>query len=192
MSTWLDEMANDLEAYAEHLYGAYPGGVAKAGFVSKEDFLKSVSGPVKTGWAGYQAVKAKAAPKQELFPRARRPLTPAELEEAAPFIRLVLERMLDLLDSEEAWVKGALERDGKLCILGAMQRAQGELGLLANNSNARGLDEARQRVCQAVQGFFEDAAHQDWGQGVAGFNDRSDTTFEDVRLWLKGCLDKIP
>jgi hypothetical protein len=46
-------------------------------------------------------------------------------------------------------------------------------------------------MAHELQRFIESASCEDHGCGVANWNDLSRTTFEDVRLWLKGLFDRI-
>src|SRR4051794_32370610 len=101
-------VADSFQKYTEQLYAAYPGGAADAGFVSKEAFLQMHAQPVKSGWDGYQANKVQYQQKFSPHDSLQRSASREEIEAAAPFIRLVLERMLDLLDSEASWTKGKL------------------------------------------------------------------------------------
>lgn len=190
----LAKAADQFEAYTQQLYAAYPKGAAAAGFVSKEQFLAMHVSPVKQGWEGYQQLKTAkyaAAYGSVTMGNAVMP-TPVELEEAAPFIRLVIERILDLLDSEDKWIKGELTvNDEKWCILGAMAQAEKDLALAHDNARYD-LNEARNALLTTIKRFFEYAAQEDHGKNVPGFNDASSTSFEDVRLWVKGLGDRLP
>jgi hypothetical protein len=117
-----------------------------------------------------------------------------DFESAKPFIRAVVERMLALLPSEEAWVKNTAHRvtdDGKSqwCLIGAMGQAQSDLGLQAHD-----LDENRRRVLAAISNYLN-ALVTETSEGrytsMPSFNDASETDYEDVRLWLKTALHKL-
>lgn len=124
--------------------------------------------------------------------------TPAEpnaldFEEAKPFIRAVIERMLDLLDSEEAWVKNQAHAvtNGKSrwCLIGAQGQAQVDLGLQSHT-----LDENRRSVMAAISNYLNTQvveATEGRHTSMPSFNDASETDFEDVRLWLKTALHKL-
>lgn len=209
----LKAVADGYEQYTQQLYAAYPGGAAAAGFVTKEAFLAMHTGPVKSGWEGYQATKqqhlaayAGKTYKQEVVsPYTEHNVSREDLEAASPFIRLVLERMLDLLDSEATWTKGRLAADAanehsmdsdlehaeRWCILGAQAKALHDLQLQPQGKHGE-LDEARRKVVGAVSAFFKQASLEDHGTGIPSWNDASGTDYEDVRLWMKTLFDRIP
>lgn len=205
----LQAVADEFEQYTAELYKAYPGGAAAAGFVSKEAFVAMHAEPVKSGWAGYQTIKAQQAAAKQNHPAYSPYSAPSvsrqEIEAAAPFIRLVLERMLDLLDSEASWTKGrlaadaenvksmdhAIEQAERWCILGAQSKALADLQLAPQGVGTE-LDQARQSVVAAIQAFFKNAMIDDHGTSIPSWNDATGTDYEDVRLWIKTLFDRIP
>jgi len=140
---------------------------------------------VQEGWPDYHY----GAPAPKL-------VTPEQIEEVKPFIRLVIERMLALMATEANWVKGqstAWNSEAHVeqyCLIGALARATQELGLAVKGHTE--LDAARRRVGEAVQAFLDMAVAEDKGfNSMPSFNDSSETTYEDVRLWLKSLFDKL-
>jgi hypothetical protein len=123
-------------------------------------------------------------------------VTPLELEKAKPFIRAVIERMLDLMQSEENWVKGTehkITEDGveQFCLIGAQARALSDLGL-KNLQAEEEVELQRKKVLRSVEEFLRETLKAETGlASMPGFNDSKETTFEDVRLWLKTCLSKL-
>lgn len=92
----------------------------------------------------------------------------------------LIDRVIEQLPSEDRWCKGALYTvDGRRCILGAMQAANGALVLKAPILQA--IREVTGRRYTAIETF----------------NDRRSTTFLDVRLVLAQarkniCLNGAP
>jgi hypothetical protein len=119
-----------------------------------------------------------------------------DLAKAAPFIRAVIERMLDLLGDEESWVKGAVHNIGadgkdKWCLIGAQERALQELTLSEIQADPI-VERQRQRVLTSIKTFMIEALKEDKGySSMPTFNDSQKTTFEDVRLWLKSLLGRL-
>jgi hypothetical protein len=116
-----------------------------------------------------------------------------DFEEAKPFIRAVIERMLDLIATEENWLKGAAHtRLGDVdswCLIGAKAQAEADLGLQAAD-----LDTTRRRVVAAVSKYLNAQVEADTDgrhNTMPAFNDDKATSYEDVRLWLKGALHKL-
>lgn len=166
-------------------------------FVGRDDFLARYSG---LGGGSYWREKfdeAKPAPKPSYSRRLSMSdgVKSLDVEKAKPFIRAVIERMLDLLASEENWIKGAEARteDGidKYCLVGAKAKALKDLTLAKIQSDPT-VEEQRQRVLKAVDAFLTASLKREKGYtSMPGFNDRQETTFEDVRLWLKGTLSEL-
>ena len=121
-------------------------------------------------------------------------VAPLDFEKAKPFIRAVIERMLDLLSDEEHWVKGAVHRreDGvdKYCLIGAQERALQDL-TLGGIQDDPVVEQQRQRVIVAIKAFMNEALKETGHGSMPGFNDSASTEFEDVRLWLKGMLGRL-
>jgi hypothetical protein len=120
---------------------------------------------------------------------------PLDLSKAMPFIRAVIERMLDLLGDEEHWVKGTTHQnvDGidKYCLIGAEAQALQDL-TLSEHQDDPVVERQRQRVLAAVKKFMIEALKEEKGySSMPSFNDNEQTSFEDVRLWLKGLLGRL-
>lgn len=127
-----------------------------------------------------------------------------DYEKAKPFIRAVIERMLDLLDNEDRWVKNAVAKTAsgapaqaedaeasKWCLIGAQARALNELELGKIQMDDE-VERQRHRVIAAVDAFLKDRIYAEHGhRSLPSWNDQSDTNFEDVRLWLKSCLTHL-
>lgn len=118
-----------------------------------------------------------------------------DLAKAAPFIRAVIERMLDLLGDEESWIKGAAYRNengkDKFCLIGAQERALAELTLNEIQKDPV-VERQRQRVLASIKTFMIEALKEDKGfSSMPSFNDKEQTSFEDVRLWLKSLLGRL-
>ena len=173
--------------------------MAQAKFTGREDFLAKYSG---LGGASYwkdEFQKAKPV-EQSWGTKTSRygvadSLAPLDFEKAKPFIRAVVERMLDLLGSEEHWIKNTEHRnvDGvdKYCLIGAQAKALADLTLTTVKSDPV-VDEQRRRVIKAVEVFLHAALKEDKGfSSMPSFNDNAGTTFEDIRLWLKSLFDRL-
>jgi hypothetical protein len=120
---------------------------------------------------------------------------PLDLEKAKPFIRAVVERMLDLLGDEENWIKGAAHQTkggvDQYCLIGAEAQALADL-TLSKEQNDPVVEKQRQRVLAAVKKFMLEALNEDKGYtSMPAFNDEAATTFEDIRLWLKSLLGRL-
>lgn len=188
--TWADETANvmaDLASYQKVL--------EEKSFTKRATFLDKYG----SGWNGLkywkQEIKATHANfSPYAYGTAR--VEPLDLEKAKPFIRAVIERMLDLLQSEENWIKGkeyTVTEDGveQFCLIGAKARALKDLQL-GQIQGEEEVERQRQRVLATVERFLNDTLSAEKGFGsMPGFNDTADTTFEDVRLWLKSCLTRL-
>src|SRR5260221_4013294 len=147
---------------------------------------------IKEGW---QPVYKQEFPPGYYNGVALGTVEPVDFEEAKPFIRLVIERMLALMATEANWVKGTSTQWNddadveQFCLIGAQARALAELGLNATGNTE--LDTARKRVLAAIDRFLVEAVKESTGfESMPSFNDRPSTTFEDVRLWLKSLFDK--
>jgi hypothetical protein len=163
---------------------------------------------VKKTFAGYAAAHAHyvqvsnsavAGPGWDGLDWAYSPVkSDVDIEAAKPFLRFVIERMLALLESDESWIKGqatAWNHNAKreqFCLIGALGRAAAELGLALGNDGFTELNTARNKTLRAIEAFFAQAVKEDTGHtNMPSFNDAPSTTFEDVRLWLKGLFDRL-
>lgn len=159
----------------------------KSQFIGREAFLSKYSGLGGASYWHQEFEKAKPVPKAEF--------DALDLERAKPFIRAVIERMLDLLATEENWIKGSVHRreDGvdKYCLIGARDQALADLTLSEMQADPE-VEKQRRRVIQAVTLFLDSAIHEDKGyRSMPSFNDKADTDFEDIRLWLKSLFDRL-
>lgn len=128
-------------------------------------------------------------------PAVSKDVVPLDLERAKPFIRAVIERMLDLIGSEENWIKGQTHKNvngvDAYCLIGAQAQALADLTL--NQYQADPVVETqRKRVLAAIEQFLNDSLREQTGfNSMPSFNDDMGTEFEDVRLWLKGLLGQL-
>jgi hypothetical protein len=169
-------------------------------FVGREDFLAKYSGLGGASYWQEEFKKAKPVGQDWGGTKTGRyhmgdSLAPLDFEKAKPFIRAVVERMLDLLGSEENWVKGTEHRTengvDKYCLIGAQAKALSDLTLTTVKSDPI-VDEQRRRVIKAVEVFLHAALKEDTGfSSMPSFNDRDGTTYEDIRLWLKSLFDRL-
>ncbi|HET7110223.1 MAG TPA: hypothetical protein VFI41_05085 [Gemmatimonadales bacterium] len=119
-----------------------------------------------------------------------------DFEKAKPFIRAVIERMLDLLSSEENWTKGVTHKKGKngedqWCLIGAQAQALADLSLSEYQAD-RTVEEQRRKVLKAVELFLLKSLEEEKGfKAMPSFNDADETDFEDIRLWLKTALGAV-
>jgi hypothetical protein len=112
------------------------------------------------------------------------------------FIELVTNRMLDLWESAERWTQGVVARNEdkqdvqaespwavQWCAIGVAQRALHDLSLFESDYSAE---------------FFTFLDHYTWYvtdgayRQVARYNDDDHTSFEDMRLFVKGLRDTDP
>ncbi len=107
----------------------------------------------------------------------------------------VIDAMIDTLQAENGWCKGTLYRDEdgvptglayaqSQCLLGALERhTVGVKGLLGEDTTeeARQMNRLQNRIIHGIQDFLETRAYT----SIPGFNDRNETTKEDVILMLK-------
>lgn len=164
-------------------------------FVGREDFLAKYS-----YWqAKFDEAKPAAKPSYHGTYTGRLSVgdgvEPLDLEKAKPFVRAVIERMLDLIATEENWIKGAEYRteDGvdKYCLIGAKAKALEDLTLAGVQSDPI-VEEQRKRVVKAIDLYLSASLQKEKGySSMPSFNDEAGTTFEDVRLWLKGTLSDL-
>jgi hypothetical protein len=193
---YIDEVEKEFEAYAaahQHYINAGPGDVTAYGPVTMGSHAHGV---VKEGWQqnyvqpSYAGVPASHDHHSWSEPQVQ----PLEFEQAKPFIEAVVERMLDLMESEEHWVKGiAHDRKGgtnRWCLIGAQGQALKELGLNQAGMSAE-LETARKRVLVAINNFFNQAVLEHGYSSMPSFNDDDKTSFEDIRLWLKSLFDRL-
>jgi len=105
-------------------------------------------------------------------------------------IEQVVDRMLDIWEDESRWVKGyiAQRRDGaetayadpfavSWCAVGTRMKAMYDLGL-------------RDWYDRDFDRFMDYYAHQEYGVSTVVLNDRDETSFEDIRLFVKCLKDK--
>ena len=188
-----EDVAKEMAQYEKLMEGA------SRQFAKREDFLVRYSG---LGGASYWHAKfdeAKPAPSFHTGTVTGRlaasAVEPLDLEKAKPFIRAVIERRLDLLASEENWLKGSEHRTengvDQYCLIGAQAQALSDL-TLSSLKHDPVMEEQRKRVIAAVDRYLRESMQQEHGfTSLPSFNDKSDTTFEDVRLWLKSALGSL-
>lgn len=171
--------------------------IAQSQFTKRENFLARYSGlGAPTLWKDeYVKFDHDHSIKSGKFGRYETGVTPLDLEKAKPFIRAVIERMLDLLDSEDRWIKNAEHRTEngveKYCLIGAQAQALSDLTLNSIKMDPV-VEEQRKKVIAAVDRYLRDALQKEHGfNSLPSFNDATNTDFEDVRLWLKSALGSL-
>lgn len=199
--------ANKMYAYFEDVakqMATYEQVVAQNNFIKRDNFMARYSG--LGGASMWKNEYTQAQPKHGTLTErmSMGDLEPLDLEKAKPFVRAVVERMLDLLASEENWIKHAAAADGNgqtvnpeseeaiaWCLIGAQARALHDLSLATLSTDSE-VEKARRRVIKAVDAFLKVAMQRKNGvTALPVFNDRDSTDFEDVRLWLKGMLSEL-
>jgi hypothetical protein len=111
-----------------------------------------------------------------------------------PIVSLVAERMLDIWESAERWTTGttAREEDGdsvevtssfavRWCAVGCLERALYDLSLVSLYDEFEGF----------LNLYTQRTTDQRYNR-VIEYNDSSRTSFEDMRLFVKGLLDVDP
>ena len=88
----------------------------------------------------------------------------------------IIEGVLDIMD-EDRWIKGTLSTGSKYCLLGFVEIAMQNMRV---SREYRGL----------FHRFIDNHCIRKYGRTVPNFNDASETTYEDVQLFVKSLISE--